>query len=148
MGAKMITPMIAFVSSLMWFSSLKKDPEPVTLRVTTYASQRCQTLRFVVDNRYHVAVAYLAVRQARRLACQTPPSRVEKLELVPVEGHGDFRARGAGCAQLYQCYHLHVTLQFGKRPGACHAPGLVSSCESVELPAIRFWPTVLRLSPC
>jgi hypothetical protein len=38
MGAKMIAPRIAFVSSDMWFSSLKKDPEPVTLRVTTYAS--------------------------------------------------------------------------------------------------------------
>jgi hypothetical protein len=38
MGAKMIALMIAFASSLMWFSSLKKDPEPVTLRVTTYAS--------------------------------------------------------------------------------------------------------------
>jgi hypothetical protein len=35
MGAKMIAPMIAFASSDITFSSVKKNPEPVTLRDST-----------------------------------------------------------------------------------------------------------------
>ena len=55
MGARMIAPRIAFASSDITFSSVKKNPEPVTLRegFTSYGSAvfRATQLRPIFSHR-------------------------------------------------------------------------------------------------
>ena len=113
MGAKMIAPMIAFASSDITFSSVKKNPEPVTLRGWSVSANQWG-LRVVFPRPFGRFVVPYELLRHKPGVCYSGP--------YLCDGVGNY-TDSLRMSVDSQFYWLHVVLQCEKEPGACHAPG-------------------------